>query len=44
MNSRDVKRQLALTVFSFCCIFSAFAREVITAELDRFSEGKSIVI
>jgi hypothetical protein len=39
-----MKRQLALTVFGFCCIFSAFAREVISAELDRSNEGKAIVI
>ena len=44
MNSRQLTRQLALTVFSFCCIFSALAREVITAELDRSNEGKPIVI
>ena len=44
MNSRQLKRQLALAVFSFCCIFSAVAREVITAELDRSNEGKPIVI
>ena len=44
MNYRHIKRQLALTVFSFCCIFSAFAREVISAELDRSNEGKAIVI